>query len=330
VARSANHSEDTRSLFHRYDGNPILTKADWPYPVNSVFNAGAVRLQDSAETVLLVRCEDYRGHSHLTVARSKDGVTGWEIDPAPTFAADVENFPEERWGLEDPRSSWVPELNAYAVVYVAYSHGGPGVSLALTSDFKEFERYGMVLAPEDKNAALLPRRFQGRWAMIHRPTPPSGLADMWISFSPDLRHWGSSQIFMESRRGGWWDARKVGLGPPPLETPEGWLVLYHSPRTTTAVSIYRLGLALLDREEPTEVLLRGEEWIFGPEESYERVGDVLDVVFSCGATMGDDGDTLNLYYGGADTVLCLATASMRELLAWLRTCGRPAGKARES
>jgi predicted GH43/DUF377 family glycosyl hydrolase len=322
-------SEGAGSLFDRYPDNPILTRADWPYAVNSVFNAGAVRLQDTRETVLLVRCEDHRGHSHLTVARSMDGISDWAVDLAPTFPPDIERFPEELWGVEDPRICWIAEFDAYAVVYVAYSSGGPGVSLALTRDFKEFERYGMVLPPEDKDAALLPRRFQGRWAMIHRPMSSSGPAHMWMSFSPDLRHWGGHHIFMEARRGAWWDSRRIGLSAQPIETNEGWLILYHGVRMTAAGCLYRLGAALLDPDVPTNVLLRGDEWIFGPEEGYERIGDVGDVVFPCGATVGDDGDTLNLYYGSADTVLCLATASLKELLAWLKTCGRPGGKARD-
>jgi len=223
----------------------------------------------------------------------------------------------------------VPELDAYAVVYIAYSHGGPGVSLALTRDFKDFERYGMVLPPEDKDAALLPRRFSGHWAMIHRPMPSSGLVDIWMSFSPDLRHWGSHQILMEARRGPWWDAHRIGLSTQPIETDEGWLLLYHGVRVTAAGCIYRLGLALLHLDDPTIVLRRSDEWVFGPQESYERVGDVGDVVFPCGATLEDDGDTLNLYYGSADTVLCLARASLRQLLAYLNTRGRPGWKLDE-
>jgi len=327
LGRLANHVENNSALFKRHSGNPILTKAQWPYRVNSVFNAGAARLQDTGETVLLVRCEDLRGHSHLTTARSRDGVSGWVIDPAPTFAPEVERFPEEVWGVEDPRISWVPELSAYVVVYVAYGHGGPGVSLALTRDFKEFKRYGMVLPPEDKDAALLPRRFRGRWAMVHRPMQASGQAHIWISFSPDLGHWGSHQILMEARRGAWWDAHRIGLAPQPIETDGGWLILYHGVRTTAAGCLYRLGAALLDLEDPTRVVLRSDEWVFGPEQEYERLGDVGDVVFPCGATVSDDGDTVNLYYGGADTVLCLARGSLREILEWLRESGRPGGQA---
>jgi predicted GH43/DUF377 family glycosyl hydrolase len=316
-------------LFRRHPDNPILTAKDWPYPVNTVFNAGAVRLETSGETLLLVRCEDHRGHSHLTAARSKDGASGWEVDPAPTFTRGAPNHSEELWGVEDPRITWVPELGRYAVIYVAYGRGGPGVSLALTEDFRAFERIGMVLSPEDKDAALFPRRFGGRWAMIHRPVPIHGSADMWISYSPDLIHWGDHRVLIQARRGGWWDARKIGLSPQPIETKDGWLLLYHGVRETAAGGLYRLGLALLDLEAPTEVLLRSDEWVFGPQAEYERVGDVADVVFPCGATMAPDGDTLHLYYGGADTVLCLATASLRELLSWLKDHGRPGGIARD-
>jgi predicted GH43/DUF377 family glycosyl hydrolase len=328
-ARSRPHGRGGAGLFRRHPGNPILTARDWPYPVNSVFNAGAVRLEEGGDTLLLVRCEDHRGHSHLTAARSQDGTRGWEVDRAPTFASDVRGHPEELWGVEDPRITWVPELRRYAVVYVAYGRGGPGVSLALTDDFRSFERMGMVLPPEDKDAALFPRRFRGRWAMIHRPVPVLGAAEMWISYSPDLTHWGDHRVLIQAREGGWWDARKIGLSPPPIETSEGWLLLYHGVRQTAAGALYRLGLALLDPEEPTRVVLRGDEWVFGPEAEYERVGDVADVVFPCGAVVAPDGDALRLYYGGADTVMCLATASIRELLEWLKGHGRPGGAARD-
>jgi predicted GH43/DUF377 family glycosyl hydrolase len=318
-----------KSLFQRHAGNPILAASHWPYPVHTVFNAGAVRLQAGGDTLLLVRCEDHRGHSHLTAARSRDGAVGWEIDRSPTFSGDPQTRSEELWGVEDPRITWVPDLGRYAVVYVAYGRGGPGVSLALTDDFRDFERMGMVLRPEDKDAALFPRRFGGRWALVHRPVPIHGSADMWISYSPDLVHWGDHRLLIQARRGGWWDARKIGLSPQPIETEHGWLLLYHGVRDTAAGALYRLGLALLDLESPERVLLRSDEWVFGPQAEYERVGDVADVVFPCGATVAPDNDTLFLYYGGADTVMCLATASLRELLGWLKDHGRPGGTARD-
>lgn len=310
-----------QTLFYRHPTNPILTASDWPYPAHTVFNPGAIRLADGT-TLLLCRVEDRRGHSHLCAARSKNGIDGWVIDAEPTLSADPINFPEEIWGIEDPRITHFEELGKYAVAYTAFSRGGPGVALALTEDFVSFERYGLVMQPEDKDAALLPRRIHGEYALIHRPVGESG-AHVWISYSPDLRNWGSHKLILPARKGAWWDAHKVGLSVPLIETAGGWLMLYHGVRTTAGGVLYRLGLALFDLEEPNRCLLRGESWVFGPETVYERAGDVNNVAFPCGATVADDGDTLHIYYGAADTCIGLATASIRELLAWLEVHGLP-------
>jgi predicted GH43/DUF377 family glycosyl hydrolase len=122
---------------------------------------------------------------------------------------------------------------------------------------------------------------------------------------------------LPARKGGWWDSHRIGLSTPVVETPRGWLLLYHGVRQTAAGGLYRVGLALLDLAEPERCLARGASWIFGPEAPYERAGDVPNVVFPCGVTVGDDGDTLFVYYGAADTSIALATASITELLAWL-------------
>ena len=317
-SRTENHKE---VLFVRHPENPILAADDWPYPANSVFNAAATRLGDGT-TLLLCRVEDLRGHSHLCAARSSDGVSRWEIDTQPTLLPDPERFPEELWGIEDPRITFISELGKYAVLYTSYSRGGPGVSLALTADFRTFERCGVIMPPEDKDAALLPRRIDGHWALIHRPASALG-AHIWISYSPDLRHWGRHRLILQARRGGWWDAHRIGLSPPMIETPQGWLMIYHGVRHTVAGSIYRLGLALFDLENPENCLSRGDSWIFGPEAPYERHGDVGNVVFPCGFTVDADGDGLNLYYGAADTSLALAHGSTRKLLSWLERYGSP-------
>src|SRR5688572_972102 len=175
-------------LFERHGANPILTAADWPYPAHTVFNAAATRLADGT-TLLLCRVEDRRGHSHLCAARSANGVDGWVIDERPTLLPDPVNQPEELWGIEDPRITFLDEFDAYAIAYTAYGRGGPGVALALTKDFRSFERYGLVMQPDDKDAALLPRRIDGQHALIHRPMHDSG-SHIWISYSPDLRNWG--------------------------------------------------------------------------------------------------------------------------------------------
>lgn len=302
-------------LFRRNAGNPLLTAADWPYRAHTVFNAGATLLPDGT-TLLLCRVEDFRGHSHLCAARSADGSTGWVVDPAPTLLADPAAHPEELWGIEDARITFVPELARYAIAYTAFGRGGPGVSLALTEDFVRFERCGQVMQPDDKDAALLPRRIDGMFALVHRPTADSG-AHVWISYSPDLRSWGGHRLMLQARRGSWWDANKVGLSPPLIETERGWLMLYHGVRQTAAGCLYRLGAALFDLEHPERLLARGQEWIFGPEASYETQGDVANVTFPCGTTIGPDGDTLNLYYGAADSCIALATGSVREILEWL-------------
>lgn len=309
-------------LFKRYPGNPILTASQWPYPANAVFNAAAVKFD--GEILLLVRVEDMRGMSHLTVARSKDGFSNWKIDARPTLVADPENYPEELWGIEDPRIIYLEELEQYAITYTAYSRGGPLVSLAMTKDFKTFERCGAIMSPEDKDASLFPRKFKGRWILIHRPVSRGTTrAHMWISYSPDLMHWGEHRILIEARMGGWWDANKIGLGPQPIETSEGWLIIYHGVRTTASGSIYRIGLALLDLDDPCKVIYRSNNWVFGPTETFERIGDVPDVTFPCGAVVNEDGELL-MYYGAADTCMALATAKVQDLVDFLKyDCRKP-------
>lgn len=302
-------------LFKRYNNNPVLTPRMWPYRVNAVFNAGAVIFDE--RVLLLVRVEDMNGFSHLCRATSKDGFTNWEIDKAATLAPKPDEFPEDKYGIEDPRIIKLEEENRYAIVYTSFSESGPLVSLATTEDFNTYRRYGVVMPPDDKDASLFPRKFNGRYILLHRPSPRNYLlgANIWISHSPDLKHWGDSAILLPARRGSWWDAYKVGLGPPPIETPEGWLIIYHGAKTTAAGSLYRLGLALLDLDDPCKVIRRCDEWVFGPNEYYERVGDVPDVTFPCGVIVR--GDELIMYYGAADTTIAIATASLKEVLEFV-------------
>lgn len=299
-------------LFTRYEGNPILTPDNWPYPVNAVMNPGAIRF--NGQTLILARVEDMRGFSHLTVARSDDGFTNWQIDPEPTMLAD-QNSNEERWGLEDPRIVWLEEQKQFAITYTSFSEGGPVVSLAITKNFKTFARLGSLLPPEDKDACLLPRRLRGRFVLIHRPIV-RGEAHIWISFSPDLKHWGDHRCLIRTRHA-YWDGHRVGLACQPIETEHGWLLFYHGVRNTTAGALYRLGLALLDLKEPWKVLRRGDEWILGPRTIYEQVGDVGGVVFPSGAVVNKEKDELNLYYGAADCTIAVATASFSECIDYI-------------
>ena len=311
---------DYETLFQRTEANPILTASDWPYPAHTVFNPGAARLADGT-TLLLCRVEDRRGHSHLCAARSANGIDGWKVDSEPTFKPNPKENPEELWGVEDPRITYIEELGKFAIAYTAFSKGGPCVALAMTQDFRTFERYGVIMQPDDKDAALFPRRIDGNFALIHRPVSDAE-AHIWLSRSPDLRNWGRHKLVLRARKGGWWDATRVGLGPPLIETSRGWLMLYHGVRVTAAGALYRVGLALFDLDDPERCLLRGNEWIFGPEAPYERHGDVDNVTFPSGYTIGADGDQINLYYGAADTSIALATGSIGALLEWLDRRGR--------
>lgn len=303
------------SLITRSKANPILTADMWPYPAHAVFNPGATVLQDG-KTLLLCRVEDQRGMSHLTAARSANGVDGWVVDHEPTFVSDPENYPEELWGIEDARITYVEDLKQYVIAYTAFTKSGPGVSLALTKDFKTFDRYGLTMQPNDKDAALFPRKFGDNYALIHRPVTETS-ADMWISFSPDLRNWGGHHLLLPARRGAWWDANKIGLCCPPIETARGWMILYHGVRTTASGSLYRLGLALFELDRPEVAILRGDSWLFGPSEPYEVIGDVPNVVFPCGYTVLPDHETIHIYYGAADTCIALATTTVSSLLNWL-------------
>jgi predicted GH43/DUF377 family glycosyl hydrolase len=325
--RLKNDNNTFKELFQRHPKNPILTAKDWPYPAHTVFNPAATMFH--GKVLLLARVEDRRGFSHLTKAISEDGIGSWQVDGVPTLEPDPLKYPEERWGIEDPRITWLAELNKWAITYTAYSRGGPLVAMALTKDFKHFERFGPLMPPEDKDAALFPRRINGKWALIHRPITANYVpgAHIWLSYSEDFTHWGDRQVVMHARRGGWWDGGKIGLAAPPIETAEGWILLYHGVRQTASGSIYRLGMALLDLDNPLKVLHRSDEWVFGPTERYEREGDVDDVVFPSGWVLDDKNGLLKLYYGGADSCIALATASVGDLLEYIKKCPEPLDEA---
>lgn len=302
-------------LFERARGNPLLTPERWPYRINAVMNAAATVVGD--DTLLLCRVEDRRGFSHLTIARSRDGISNWVIDEKPFLEPSVEH-PEEQWGVEDPRITRIDELDAWVIAYTAFGPGGPAVSLATTTDFVSVKRLGVVCAPEDKNASLLPRRVNGEFVMFHRPVATiGGRADVWTSRSVDLHSWSAPEPVFGARPGGWWDSARIGVGPPPLETPHGWLVVYHGVRQTVAGAIYRAGLALLDLENPARVLKRSDEWVLSPAEDYELSGDVPGVVFPCGLIHHAPTNQLRLYYGAADCRIGLAVADYDEVLAFV-------------
>jgi predicted GH43/DUF377 family glycosyl hydrolase len=314
-------NERFESLLTRHPRNPILLAEDWPYPAHSVFDPGAARLADGT-TLLLCRVEDRRGRSHLCAARSVNGIDGWIVDDAPTMLPDPARASEEQWGLQDPRITYLQELGKHVVAYTAIGSDGPRVALALTEDFGGFERLGAIAQLAGGGAAVLPSRVRGRFAMLHRSRTDAG-AHIAISYSTDLRSWGGDEPVLTARKGVWWDAQEIALSAPPIETPRGWLLLYRGVRQTPVGALHRVGLALLALDEPERCLLRGDEWVFGPEATYESIGDVPNVVSPCGFTLAPDRNTLRVYYGGADSCVAMASASLKRLLRWLDAHGEP-------
>ena len=298
-------------LFERFEGNPVIVPADVSPVTNAVFNPGATAFEGG--TLLLLRVEDRTGLSRLVVATSRDGFTGWSIDPERGIAPDPDRF-EERWGVEDPRITQIDGV--FYVVYTGYSEGGPLVCLATTQDFVTFERHGVLMSPEDKDAALFPQTFDGRWALLHRPDTGDGRARSprvaVVEPRPPLlgrrqdRPAGPPRRLVGREQG--------GRGPPPMRTDRGWLLCYHGVRTTASGALYRAGLALLDLDDPAVVLARTDEWVFGPTAPYERSGDVPGVVFPSGWVLDPDGDSVRIYYGGADSVVGVATTSLIGML----------------
>jgi predicted GH43/DUF377 family glycosyl hydrolase len=310
-----------REVFIRCPTNPLLTAAQWPYPMNTVFNPGAALV--NGQTVLLCRVEDRRGISHLTVARSADGVTGWQIDPKPLIAADPLDD-TARWGVEDPRVTRVDELDNWVIAYTAYGPGGPCVALATTRDFASVQHLGVVASAQDKDASLLSCRVGGQFVLFHRPTSHTcGRSDIWLSRSYDLRTWTSPEPVLAARPGPWWDGVGVGIGPPPLDTPYGWLAIYHGVKHVAGGPVYRTGLALFDHNNPTKVLRRSDEWILAPQASYELAGNATNVVFPTGLLHDPATGQLRLYYGAADSGIALATAALSDVLAYALSCPEP-------
>jgi predicted GH43/DUF377 family glycosyl hydrolase len=320
IISSAVASGGDGDLFVRARGNPVLTAQRWPGPVNAVLNPAATMVD--GVTVLLCRVEDRRGISQLTVARSADGVTNWVIDSAPLLSPSA-GHPQEAWGVEDPRITRVDELGCWVIAYTAFGPRGPAVALASTRDFTSVQRLGVVRAPEDSNGALLPRRVGGDFILFHRPVSViGGRPGVWLSRSADLRGWAVPEPVFGPRPG-WWVSARVGIGPPPIETPEGWLVIYHGVRDTTAGALYRVGLLLLDLGNPTVVRARAAEWVLGPSEPYELTGNVPGVVFPVGLTHQSDTGELRLYYGAANTCVAMATARLTAVLTHLLTQPTP-------
>lgn len=292
-------------IFKRYDGNPIITNADIPYPSNTVFNPAACKYEN--KIYLLLRVEDRMGISHLTLAKSNDGVN-FEVAKEPFMKPSEEGIFSiyEEYGVEDPRITKFSD-GTYYITYVGHSTFNPRICIAKTYDFENVKRVSMVSEPSNKDGVLFSEKIVGQYVRLDRPDDEN----IWITYSPDLKYWGKSKILLSPKEGQW-DAQKIGAGIPPIKTEEGWLIIYHGVRLTAAGRLYRVGAGLLHLENPEEVIGVGGGFLLGPREKYERIGDVGNVVFPCGAVVEED--EIKMYYGAADSCICMATANLSDLI----------------
>jgi predicted GH43/DUF377 family glycosyl hydrolase len=306
------------SLVTRFSNNPILTKEDIPYAVATVHNAGVIKHGD--EYIMLFRSHRYNGRSIIGKAVSKDGYT-FTSDKKP-FLEPAKNgiFAElEEYGVEDLRIN--PLDGTYYLTYSAYSHFGVRIILARTDDFNYVERIAPISQADMRNIVLFPEKFNDLYVRLDRPHSHIYPWSIWISYSPDLIHWGNSHILIKPQQYHW-DELKVGPGAPPIKTSEGWLSIFHGVYTTMAGAVYRLGVALHDLRDPSLLIGVSDEWILQPESSWEISGYVPNVVFTCGVIPEKD-NTLKIYWGGADSVMCVGTANISELIRQCINSARP-------
>jgi predicted GH43/DUF377 family glycosyl hydrolase len=284
-------------LLKRYPGNPILRpNALHPWEALNVFNAAAVHHNGLFHMLYRAQGVDYV--SRIGYGVSEDGFHWSRLDkPVLSPATEFETR-----GVEDPRVTRIGDT--FYMVYTAYSAHSTRVSLAASKNLIAWERLGIILPGEDnKDAALFPEKIGSRYCLLHRRPP-----DIWLCHSDDLLHWADHQVVMQPRPNTW-EHEKVGIAGPPTKTEYGWLLIYHA---VDQDQVYRLGLALLDADDPSVVLHRGEDFFLGPREPWEVKGDVPNVVFSCGQVVNDE--TLYVYYGGADRVMAVATCPMSEMM----------------
>ena len=300
----------------RSSRNPVVTARDVPR-ANSVFNSAVVPFGEGFAGVF--RVDDRSRAMRLHTGRSDDGVA-WRLEPEP-----IVFHPADRRIAELPPPEYAYDARLTRLddgFYVTWCNGyhGPTIGVAWTQDFETFHQLENAFLPFNRNGVLFPRRIGGVYGMLSRPSDGghTPFGDVFYSESPDLVHWGRHRHVLAPVP--WtWESTKVGAGPTPIETAEGWLLLYHGVLTSCNGFVYSMGAALLDLDEPWKAVARGSEYLLAPEAPYERLGDVPNVVFPCGALVDRERDRISVYYGAADTVVCLAHGHLTDVLEFVRS-----------
>ncbi len=301
------------STVWRDDRNPLIRPGHFP-GVLGIFNSAVVEFNGTYAGVF--RVEKRRRYPKLHVGFSNDGLE-WDIEEQPiAFASDVTLRPQHEYAY-DPRVCQLDD-GSYYVTWCA-GDAGPTIGIAKTDDFREFHRLESAFLPFNRNGVLFPRKIGDHYWMLSRPSDDghTPFGDIYISRSPDLVHWGHHRLVMKRGsldHGIWWQSTKIGAGPIPIETPDGWLMIYHGVMDTCNGFEYSMGAALLDLEEPWRVTHRKADLLLAPERDYEINGHVDNVVFPCAALTDQAKGRIAIYYGAADTTTCLAYAELGPLL----------------
>jgi len=296
----------SKDIVHRWEGNPLISIEDLDFRCSDIRSPGVAMCQ--SEVVLLVTIEHLSGAQSVHLARAEND-RRYIVDKKAFLkpSREVRYKRHESQGIMDARITFLNGV--YYISYLAKGDDGFRIGLAATKDFVEVERIAIISEPDTKAGALFPAKIGGRFARLERPCSGNSI---WISFSDDFLYWGDSQIIF-SPRDGFWDSSRIGCGPPPIRIDQGWLLLYYGVKETSSGPLYRLGAAILDGNNPTTILARGNIPILSPRELNERVGDVQNMIYSVGALV-DQAGKMEIYYGSANSEICVAYTTVDKVI----------------
>ena len=293
-------------IVKRWEGNPMIVIEDLSFKCNDILNASAFKIKD--EYVLLITIENLDGSYSIYPAKSADGYD-FDIADKPILERSSSGpfSIYEGHGIQDVRITMLED--EYYLCYNACGSHGYCTGLAKTKDFKSIERIGIISQPDTKGTVLFPEKINGRYARLERPNEGGSI---WISYSNDLLYWGWSEVVM-TPRGGFWDSNRIGPATTPYKTDVGWLIVYYGVKETSAGPLFRLGAAILDTENPTKIIERTNIPILSPRKKYERIGDVPNVVFTCGAII-EDNNEMKIYYGASNSCICVGLTKIDSII----------------
>ncbi len=309
-----NRPDNCKDVMWRSSQNPIIGRYATAIS-NSIFNSAVVPFGDGYAGVF--RCDDKAVRMNIFVGFSHDGIN-WAISDTPIkFEPGNTDMIHSDYKY-DPRVTWIDDR--YWITW-CNGYNGPTIGIGYTFDFKTFYQCENAFLPFNRNGVLFPKKIDGRFAMLSRPSDNghTPFGDIFISYSPDMKYWGEHRCVMKVApfEESAWQCLKIGAGSIPILTDEGWLMFYHGVIATCNGYRYSMGAAILDRDDPSKVLGRTRDYILAPAAPYELAGDVPNVVFPCAAIT--EGNRVAVYYGAADTTVCMAFGHIDEIIQFIKT-----------